>query len=150
MSDLTYHRWDIIYPNRFPESVECKSCHQHFSISETQQCSHCSYPNHYHNLITKNRPSILWTNQYDWYNSMAFCIPLSSSRFLFDKMLHGIKIEDCIFYDKSYERPMTAIICQATRVDIKAFDYKPTIAKIVDTLVQEYIEDKLLNWIFGS
>lgn len=143
-------RWDIVYPSRYPESILCRKCKNHFTIRNIQECSHCREPNNVSNIIVKIRPLILWVNQDKWFNSMAFGIPLSTSGFYSDTFNHAIKIEDCTFFQKDKEKPMRALIFQATRVDGNVLHSKTLIGKLSSSKVKSEIENKLLEWIFGT
>jgi len=93
---------------------------------------------------------ILWITQKNWYNSMAFGIPLSASRYITDNLNQTVKISDCLFFDKNYEKPMTAILCQATRVDGNIFESKHLVGQITNESVKTNIQNKLFAWLFES
>lgn len=144
-----FHKWDIVYPLRYPESILCTSCSRYFSISHSQACSHCKVANNVSNIIVKVRPMILWIDKSAWYKSMCFGIPLSTTQYYSDKYNHGILIDDCIFENPNFSKPHRAVISQATRADGNAFQSTSRIGCINNRMVQDEIEKKLLEWVFG-
>jgi hypothetical protein len=150
MSSTGFQKWDIVYPLRYPESVQCTYCGNHFTINEKQECLHCKKINNVSNIIAKVRPMILWIGQTGWYRSMTFGIPLSTTNYYSDRLNHAIAISNCMFIDKSYEKPMRAVLCQATRADGCVIETKHLVGKITDNVVKQQIEDKLFNWLFSG
>lgn len=80
---------------------------------------------------------------------MTFGIPLSTSDFHSDNWNHAINISDCLFTDTKYERPMRAIICQATRADGNVISDKAFIGKVTNEVTKSQIENKMLAWLFS-
>lgn len=146
----TFSKWDIVYVSRYPESIKCSACNNHYTINPNQECSHCKHVNNVTNLIAKVRPMILWIDKSNWYKSMTFGIPLSTSDFHSDKWNHAINISDCLFFDSKYEKPMRAVICQATRADGNVVSDRTLVGKITDQVTRLKIENKLLDWLFAS
>jgi hypothetical protein len=119
-------------------------------VSKTH-CECCGGENSISNIISKIRPILLWLDQGDWYNSMSFAIPLSTTNpSLNNKYAHPILLSDFTFFhnNKSYQRPMRAVIHQATRVDGNVLNSDKLIGKLNNSMAQQYIENKLLDWIF--
>ncbi len=104
--------------------------------------------------MAKVRPMILWINQTGWYQSMTFGIPLSTTigkyQYVSDNLNQIIDISDCVFFDKAYEKPMRAVICQATRADGNVIQSKHFIGKVTDEALKKQIEDKLFAWLFTN
>ena len=144
----TFSRWDIVYPLRYPESVQCKFCGRPYTINPKQACTYCHGENNVSNIIAKVRPMILWISQKGWYKSMTFGIPLSTTGFYSDNNNQEIKISDCLFLDKGFEKPMRAVLCQATRADGNVIQTKHVIGKITDEVLKKTIEDKLFAWLW--
>ncbi len=146
-----FHKWDIIYISRFPETIKCSNprCCRDFSITN-YSCPYCGQNNTVSNVIGKPRPIILWLDQSFWSQSMAFAIPLSKTKLYEDKVNEIIKLSDYQFLHPKeiYRQPMRAIICQATRIDGCIFSQNSLIGKIQNIVLREKIETKLLNWIF--
>lgn len=145
-----FQKWDIIYTSRFPESVQCKKCEHYFSISK-HACQSCGMENNVSSIVAKIRPIVLWLDQKNWFKSMAFAIPVSTTDVLQqDAFNHVVKLENYSFThsDKKYHQPMRAIVHQATRIDGNVLDTNKLIGKITDVITQQQIEEKLLNWIF--
>lgn len=80
---------------------------------------------------------------------MTFGIPLSSTRYYSDGHNEAIAIDHCLFFDKKYEKPMRAILSQATRADGNVLIAKHKVGQITDMTIKINIENKLLNWLFG-
>ena len=93
---------------------------------------------------------ILWISQNGWYKSMTFGIPLSTSGFYSDNNNQAIAVSDCIFSDKAYEKPMRAILCQATRTDGNVIQTKHLVGQVTDQVVRKAIEDKLFAWLWAG
>ena len=145
---IRFSKWDIVYPLRYPEAVQCTSCGEYFTISHKQKCSHCGIENNVSGIIAKIRPMILWIDQLNWYNSMTFGIPLSTTKYYTDSFNQAIAISDCVFWNKLFEKPMRAILCQATRADGNVLQAKHRIGQVADRVVRRNIEDKLFKWLF--
>lgn len=147
-----FRKWDIIYTSRFPESVQCRNrnCGRHFTISE-YSCPHCGCRNYVSNIIGKIRPILLWLDKSKWFESMAFAIPLSCGRIYENDYNQPISLNDYVFLhsNQNRHRPMRAIIHQATRVDGNVLSLNKKIGRITNAVVQQKIENKLLEWIFG-
>ncbi len=143
-----FAKWDIVYPLRYPEAILCSSCHNYFTINPQQECLHCHTFNHVSNIIAKVRPMILWIDKSKWYSSMTFGIPLSTSRFFTDNHNEAISIAHCVFLDKKYEKPMRAVLSQATRADGNVLLAKHKVGQVTDLAIRANIENKLLNWLF--
>lgn len=82
---------------------------------------------------------------------MAFGIPISTTQPLIEnKCNQPILLEHYLFLhqDKTYLRPMRAMIHQATRIDGNALSGKKLIGAINDKIVQEKIQTKLFDWLF--
>lgn len=149
----TFSKWDIIYTSKFPESIQCKNpiCKKYITVSDTF-CPHCQGANNISNIISKIRPVILWIDQVDWYQSMAFAIPLSATNpYTQDLYNEPILLTHYSFLhtDSQYKKPMRAVIHQSTRIDGNVLDKTKIIGKITDTVVQGKIENKMLKWIFN-
>lgn len=146
-----FEKWDIIYAQRFPESVKCSKCSRYFNVSN-YPCPFCRQKINISNIIAKIRPIIIWIDQSRWFQNISFAIPLNSSQLFENNYNHIIHLGDYIFShsDRKYQRPMRAIIHQATRVDGNTLSRNLHIGKITNTKVQKQIEDKLFNWIFSS
>ncbi|MFC1615407.1 hypothetical protein ACFL2L_01270 [Patescibacteria group bacterium] len=136
--------------SKFPESVQCKICKSYFMPCEGK-CS-CGQINNVSSIISKIRPVLLWIGQNSWYNSMAFAIPLSSSKIIENQYNQPIYLEHYSFLHKNaiYHRPMRAIVHQSTRIDGCALKQERIIGKLTDQLIQSKIESKLFNWIFEA
>jgi len=150
MTKVLFGKWDIVWPEKYPESISCKSCHNAFLNDYVQNCPDCGCPNQVSALIAKHRPLLLWIPQINWYKSMAFGIPLSLSGFYSDPRNHAINISDCVYLDKAEEKPRRAVIAQATRIDCGSFISKTKLGMVTDQIVQHTIEDKLFNWLFQN
>lgn len=148
MSTL-FSKWDIVYPLRYPEAIQCSSCGNYLTINSQQECSYCHKKNNVSNIIAKIRPMILWIDQSNWYKSMAFGIPLSTTGYFTDSHNQAIKLSDCIFFEKRYEKPMRAILCQATRADGCVIERKHLVGKLTNQVIRNNIENKLFTWLFG-
>lgn len=146
-----FKKWDIIYISKFPESIQCSSsdCRRHFSPSKSS-CPYCGSENMISNLIAKIRPIILWLDNDYWIESMAFGIPLSSNKIYSNKHNQKILLTDYVFShkDSRYERPMRALIHQATRIDGCVLSKSKIIGTITNSVVKDEIENKLFEWIF--
>jgi len=92
---------------------------------------------------------ILWVSQDKWHKSMTFGIPLSTSGYFKDRHNEIVEIAHCTFFDKQYEKPMRAIVSQATRADGNVLRAKHKIGQIVDTTIRTNIENKLWEWLFS-
>lgn len=145
-----FKKWDIIYISKFPETVVCSNpkCRKTLSFTE-HKCKSCNHTNHLSNIVEKVRPIILWLDQTDWFDSMAFAIPLSASKIGNDKYNQVIALNDFLFLhsDKKYERPMRAMIHQATRIDGNVLNRQRLIGKVNNSVLQIQIENKLREWL---
>lgn len=150
MPSVFFEKWDIVWPDKYPESINCKSCHQDFLNPYIQNCPDCGHPNTVSALVAKHRPLLLWIPQINWYNSMSFGIPLSATGFYTDNCNQVINISDCVYLDITQEIPRRAMIAQATRIDIGTFFSFPKKGMVTDIVVQQTIEDKLFNWLFQN
>jgi hypothetical protein len=148
---MEFKKWDIIYTSRFPESIKChnSSCGNSFLISD-YSCPHCSSKNNVSNVIAKIRPVLLWIDQSNWYESMTFGIPLSSGRIFENKYNYPVLLTDYTFLhsDGIYNKPMRAVIHQATRIDGNVFRNNMLIGRINNAVVQQNIENRLLDWLW--
>ncbi len=150
---VQFNKWDIVFSPKFPETICCKNpkCKKFFSIVK-HHCDFCNTENHVSNIVSKARPVIIWIDQSRWYQSMAFAIPLSASSLLNDSFNHIILLEHYTFEhkDTTYNKPMRAIIHQATRIDGNVLSQDKFIGRITDKFLQNTIENKLLEWLFGN
>lgn len=146
-----FAKWDILFINRFPDTILCKKCGRGFSITK-HACEYCSTENHVSNFIAKSRPAILWIDQTRWKDSMTFAVPLSASRFFDDSHNHIVLKEHCSFThpDDIYHVPRRAMIHQSSRVDGNTLSGDKKIGVLTDSTVRKQIENKLLEWLFGS
>ena len=146
-----FTKWDILFVTRFPDTILCKTCHRNFSITK-HACEYCSTENHVSSFVAKPRPAILWIDQTRWRDSMAFAIPLSASRFFDDSHNHIVLKEHCSFthHDNKYQVPRRAMIHQSTRIDGNTLRTNNKIGLLDDHVVRTLIENKLLEWLFGS
>lgn len=147
-----WSKWDIVYISKFPESIKCtnSSCGKHFMLNPQQACTFCNTPTHVSNIIGKIRPVLLWSNQNDWFDSMAFGIPLSSSDLVENMYNELVNINDYTFVhtNNKLHRPMRAVICQSTRIDGCVLNSNSLIGKLTNTTVQDKIQNKLFSWLF--
>lgn len=148
---MDFKKWDIIYTSRFPESIKCHNttCGNSFLISE-YNCPHCKTPNNISSIIGKIRPILLWIDQSNWFESMTFGIPLSSVKIYENKYNFPVLLTDYVFLHSngSYNKPMRAVIHQATRIDGNVFRDDMLIGKVNNVVVQQNIENKLFNWLW--
>jgi hypothetical protein len=147
MSDFS--KWDIVYTSKFPETIKCSSCNRYF-MPLSSLCV-CGTVNNISNIVAKIRPILLWIDKDNWSQSMAFAIPLSTSRLSEDKRNEIIFLNDFRFThkDQKYYKPMRAIISQSTRVDGNVLKERNIIGRVIDKTKQSKIENKLLDWLFG-
>lgn len=146
------NKWDIVFVSRFPESLKCqnKKCGKYFTLSSKYPCVYCQKDTLITNIVTKQRPVILWLDHKKWYQSMAFGIPLSASK-IFDSIYNEpiyLHQYDFLYKDTSKYLPMRAMIHQATRIDGCVLNSDDLIGKINDINLMKRIEDKLINWLF--
>ncbi len=146
-----FKKWDLIYINRFPETVICgnPACHREFTINEVA-CEFCGTSVAVSNIVAKIRPVLLWLDQSRWYQSMSFAIPLSTSSLRDDLYNKIIRLEDYVFTSDNlkYHQPMRAMIHQATRIDGNVLHASRMIGRVINNTLQKEIEEKLFNWIF--
>ena len=147
---MEFSKWDIIYASKFPETVKCNNCGDFFMPCKS--ICKCGYQNSISNIVDKLRPILLWIDKYDWFQSMSFAIPISSSKILENNYNEPILLEDFIFIHKNkiYYRPMRAIIHQATRIDGNILSRNKIIGRLTNEVRMKKIEEKLFNWIFKS
>lgn len=145
-----FQRWDIVYAAKFPDTIQCSRCHNHFSIVK-HNCSHCGHENLVSHLIGKPRPIVVWTNQENWVDSMSFGIPTSATKLRSDPVNEIVLLPHYSFQhsNKALHQPMRVIISQSTRIDGNALAKNQLVGKITDLVVQKRIEEKLFNWIFS-
>lgn len=144
-----FSKWDIIYTSKFPESVQCRNCGNYF-MPCVSKCN-CGHENNISSIVNKIRPVLLWIDKLNWFESMAFAIPLSTTNSMLEnKFNEPISIADYKFIhkDKKYERPMRAMIHQSTRIDGNTLLINEVIGILIDNVKRGKIENKLLNWIF--
>ena len=130
-----FEKWDIIYTAKFPESVQCRKCMKYF-MPCMSKCS-CGHDNNISSIVNKIRPVLLWIEKLDWFQSMAFAIPLSTTNsMLEDKFNEPIEIKDFNFIhtNEDYLRPMRAMIHQSTRIDGNALPSNEIIGKVTDNI----------------
>lgn len=146
-----FQKWDIVYAAKFPDTCQCTNskCGFNFSV-DRHNCPHCGEENIVSHLIGKPRPVIVWIDQANWVESMAFGIPTSAGKIYFDKVneVIGLNHYQFLHKDQILKRPMRAVISQATRIDGNALPKHQLIGRITDSVVQQKIQDKLFNWIF--
>jgi hypothetical protein len=146
-----FEKWDIIYTAKFPESVQCQVC-RNYVMPCVSKCN-CGHENNISNIVNKIRPVLLWIDKLNWFESMAFAIPLSTTNSMLEnKFNEPIEIKDFNFIhtNKDYFRPMRAMIHQSTRIDGNALPSNEIIGKVTDNVKKEKIENKLFSWIFGG
>jgi hypothetical protein len=144
-----FEKWDILWTSKFPEMIQCRACRNHFLPFESK-CS-CGSFNRITNVINKVRPVILWTGKKDWFESMAFAIPLSTTGLVEGDYRSILLLEDYLFShkDNKYNQPMKVLINQATRIDGNVLSSKKIIGKVTNEKKRAEIEEKLINWIFN-
>jgi hypothetical protein len=149
---MDFAKWDLIYCTRYPETVHCDNCHGYFNFEPKQDCTSCGTRRNVSNIITKVRPCILWIDQDRWVGGMSFAIPVSSSRFYSNDHNEQISLSQITYSTSNInlQRPIRAVIYQATRIDGGAFNTHDVLGKVTDRVVQERIETKLISWLFPS